>query len=99
MLIIMNIMINATKKRNQSEDIKIDYPGLSNMKQKYDELEQKLSLSFIINLESFESFFKLHFSNIFCFNSLIVASEFISIVSFISLYLLFIFSDFFLNNI
>ena len=34
-------MINATKKRNQSEDIKIDYPGLSNMKQKYDELEQK----------------------------------------------------------
>ena len=37
----MKKMINATKKRNQSEDIKIDYPGLSNMKQKYDELEQK----------------------------------------------------------
>ena len=34
-------MVNATKKRNQSEDIKIDYPGLSDMKQKYDELEQK----------------------------------------------------------
>ena len=34
-------MIKATKKRNQSEDIKIDYPGLSNMKQKYEELEEK----------------------------------------------------------
>ena len=48
----------------------------------------KLSLSFIINLESFESIFKLHFSNIFCFNSLIIDSEFISMVSFISLYLI-----------
>ena len=37
----MKKMVNATKKRNQSEDIKIDYPGLSNMKQRYDELDQK----------------------------------------------------------
>ena len=37
----MKKMVNATKKRNQSEDIKIDYPGLSDMKQKYDELELK----------------------------------------------------------
>ena len=34
-------MVNGAKKRNQSEDIKIDYPGLSNMKQKYEELEKK----------------------------------------------------------
>ena len=34
-------MVNETKKKNQSEDIKIDYPGLSNIKQKYDELEEK----------------------------------------------------------
>ena len=32
----MKKMVNGVKKRNQSEDIKIDYPGLSNMKQKYD---------------------------------------------------------------
>ena len=37
----MKKMVNATKKRNQSEDIKIDYPGLSNMKQRYDELDEK----------------------------------------------------------
>ena len=37
----MKKMVNAAKKRNQSEDIKIDYPGLSNIKQKYDELETK----------------------------------------------------------
>ena len=37
----MKKMVKATKKRNQSEDIKIDYPGLSNMKQQYEELEQK----------------------------------------------------------
>ena len=29
----MKKMVNGAKKRNQSEDIKIDYPGLSNMKQ------------------------------------------------------------------
>ena len=37
----MKKMVNGAKKRNQSEDIKIDYPGLSNMKQKYEELEKK----------------------------------------------------------
>ena len=35
----MKKMINEAKKKNQSEDIKIDYPGLNNLKQKYDELE------------------------------------------------------------
>jgi chromosome segregation ATPase len=34
-------MATEAKKRNQSEDIKIDYPGFSNIKQKYDELEKK----------------------------------------------------------
>ena len=38
----MKKMVKASKKRNQSEDIKIDYPGLSNMKQQYEELEQCL---------------------------------------------------------
>ena len=37
----MKKMVNAIKKRNQSEDIKIDYPGLNDVKQKYDELEPK----------------------------------------------------------
>ena len=36
----MKKMVNETKKKNQSDDIKIDYPGLSNIKQKYDELEE-----------------------------------------------------------
>ena len=34
-------MVITSKLRNQSEDIKIDYPGLSNLKQKYEELEEK----------------------------------------------------------
>ena len=46
-------MINETKKRNQSEDLKIDYPGLSNIKQKYDELEEKFR-----NLEAVDKFSK-----------------------------------------
>ena len=37
----MKKMVKGAKKRNQSEDIKIDYPGLSDMKQKYEELEKK----------------------------------------------------------
>jgi hypothetical protein len=37
----MKKMINEAKKKNQSDDIKIDYPGLNNLKQKYDELEER----------------------------------------------------------
>ena len=37
----MKKMIKEAKKKNQSDDIKIDYPGLNNLKQKYDELEER----------------------------------------------------------
>ena len=37
----MKKMVKAAKIKNQSEDIKIDYPGLSNIRQKYDELEER----------------------------------------------------------
>ena len=37
----MKKMINEAKKKNRSEDIKIDYPGLNNLRQKYDELEER----------------------------------------------------------
>ena len=37
----MKKMVKAAKIKNQCEDIKIDYPGLSNIRQKYDELEER----------------------------------------------------------
>ena len=32
---------NNFQQRNHSDDINIDYPGLNNLKQKYDELEER----------------------------------------------------------
>ena len=36
-------MVKESKKRNQSDDIKIDYPGLSNIKEKYEDIKGKFN--------------------------------------------------------
>ena len=38
----VNYLANTAKRKNNSEDMKIDYPGLNNINEKYEELKKKI---------------------------------------------------------